>query len=205
MGTYTVLLAPHCKHVYAFEAQRRTFYQLCGSVALNNLKNVDAHHIAVGAAAQCGTTMDLHVTSIDGGGSSLREDAAAAVGKDIATERVHVRCLDSYGLKDVGLIKIDVEGFEYNVLDGARGLLQECRPNILLEAWTDAWYAADRARLAALLNDLDYDVVALQAPYTNMWLASPRQQKPLPHGETKTTASAAAAAEASEDATRPSE
>ena len=42
--------------------------------------------------------------------------------------------LDDLGLSDVGLMKIDVEGHEIEVLQGAQRLLDQCRPTIIVEA-----------------------------------------------------------------------
>jgi FkbM family methyltransferase len=49
--------------------------------------------------------------------------------------KVHTRTLDSLreGRQDPDLIKIDVEGFEANVLRGAARLLSEVRPRLIIE------------------------------------------------------------------------
>lgn len=46
---------------------------------------------------------------------------------------VEVRRLDDLGLRDVGFVKIDVEGFEPEVLAGAQETLRRDRPNLLIE------------------------------------------------------------------------
>ncbi|MFH2007815.1 MAG: FkbM family methyltransferase [bacterium] len=46
---------------------------------------------------------------------------------------VPLRTLDSYGLEDVGFVKIDVEGHEEAVLRGARGTLERDRPALVVE------------------------------------------------------------------------
>ena len=46
---------------------------------------------------------------------------------------VQVETLDSYNFQDVGFIKIDVEGYEKFVLEGAEQTIQRCRPTIQLE------------------------------------------------------------------------
>ena len=49
---------------------------------------------------------------------------------------VAVRCrrLDDFGLEPVGVIKIDAEGHELTVLQGARALIERDRPSFLIEA-----------------------------------------------------------------------
>lgn len=46
---------------------------------------------------------------------------------------VQVRTLDSFGLRDVRFIKVDVEGSEREVLEGARATVSRDRPVLLLE------------------------------------------------------------------------
>lgn len=48
--------------------------------------------------------------------------------------RVPTRTLDSFELRDVGFVKIDVEGHELAVLEGARRTILRDRPVILVEA-----------------------------------------------------------------------
>jgi FkbM family methyltransferase len=49
------------------------------------------------------------------------------------TESVEVKTLDSYQFTDVGFIKIDVEGYEKFVLEGAQITIKNNRPTIQLE------------------------------------------------------------------------
>ena len=53
--------------------------------------------------------------------------------KTIASYAVEVHTLDSFGLTDVTFIKIDVEGSERDVLEGARQTIARERPPLLLE------------------------------------------------------------------------
>lgn len=46
---------------------------------------------------------------------------------------VEIRTLDSFGIIDVGLMKIDVQGMEEHVLKGARETLANSRPVVILE------------------------------------------------------------------------
>lgn len=49
------------------------------------------------------------------------------------TVKVQVETIDSYNFSDVGFIKIDVEGYERFVLEGAKDTINRCRPTIQLE------------------------------------------------------------------------
>ena len=55
-GTYTISLSKHCKRVVSFEPQQMTYYALCGSVALSNLRNVQCLQIGLGSPDQVGTS-----------------------------------------------------------------------------------------------------------------------------------------------------
>lgn len=55
--------------------------------------------------------------------------------KKVEYEQVPIRIetLDSYGFEDVDIIKIDVEGFEYDVMLGAKDTVDRCRPVVQVE------------------------------------------------------------------------
>jgi len=55
--------------------------------------------------------------------------------KKVTYEQVPIRIetLDSYGFEDVDIVKIDVEGFEYDVLLGAKDTVDRCRPVVQVE------------------------------------------------------------------------
>ena len=129
-GTYTVSLAEYCRHVYAFEPQRMTFYALCGSVALSNRRNATCIPMALGSPEQVGST-PLYIVSQDGGGSSVHRATDDTV---LDTETIEIRTLDSFGLKNIGFIKLDVENNELQTLQGGVRTLQESAyPPILFE------------------------------------------------------------------------
>ena len=119
-GTYTISLANNCKHVYAFEPQKMTFYSLCGSVALSNITNATCINFGLGSTDQVGKQV-LNIVSLDGGGSSIHSNENNILKK----EEIEVKTLDSFNIDNIGFIKIDVEENELQVLLSAQNTLQK--------------------------------------------------------------------------------
>lgn len=86
-----------------------------------------------GALSDRAGSADLHVPR---GYSPLATIDGSALDHDTAVDVVPVNCfrLDDCVSEDVSFIKIDVEGYEQHVLDGARRLLRAFRPTLLIEA-----------------------------------------------------------------------
>jgi hypothetical protein len=74
---------------------------------------------------------------------------------------VAVRTLDSFALADVRFIKVDVEGSEREVLDGARTTIARDRPALLLELLSGT-HQDPGAYTAAICDDFGYDAVIVQ-------------------------------------------
>lgn len=112
--------------VLAFEPQRAIFQLLTANAALNALSNIETRHAAVGAAAG-----DIVVPLIDyeKGGNY----GALALGAFEAGERVPVVTVDGLGLAQCHVMKVDVEGMENEVLEGAKATIAEFRPTLYLE------------------------------------------------------------------------
>ena len=131
-GTYAISLSSNAKDVVAFEPQRSTYYALCGSVAVSGLSSkIICHNCGLGSEEQVGK-QTLKIVSNDGGGSSL---SPAENERVLREETIEVRTLDSFELRNVGFIKMDVENNELNVLRGALDTLRESNyPSILFES-----------------------------------------------------------------------
>ena len=139
IGAHTVFLAQAvgpCGRVLAFEPQRIVYQTLCANLALNSITNVDCRHAAVGEAPGQLLVPQLDYTQDNNfGGIEL--------GANQSGEQVLAVNLDSFGLTQCNLLKIDVEGMETNVLEGARSTIARCQPLIYVEN--------DRADRSAML------------------------------------------------------
>jgi FkbM family methyltransferase len=147
--------------VLAIEAQERLYYALAGNIALNNCFNARALHAAVGAT---NGTMRAPVPDYLRPGSfgslELKERPENEfIGQPIdysaaATQEIPALTLDSLTAERVDLLKIDVEGMELEVLDGAADLLARQHPILLVE-----WIKSPKAQLIGRIESFGYHVL----------------------------------------------
>ena len=127
IGLFTVVIAAAVGaggHVYAFEPEPENFAQLEKNVARNRLENVTAERLAIGAAP---SFLTLHVKAGSIGTHSLLSGPKTEADRDIAVE---VTDLDSYFRRQElwpDLVKVDVEGFEPRVFEGAHEVFIRCQ------------------------------------------------------------------------------
>jgi FkbM family methyltransferase len=129
MGTHSVDMARACAPgaFYAFEPQPRIFQILCANLALNDIANALAYPEGCGEAeGEATVPLVDYAQRGNFGGLSLHPADARGI-------KVRIRPLDGLELPACGLLKIDVEGFEPQVLRGARATIQRCRPVIYIE------------------------------------------------------------------------
>ena len=140
IGTSTVLWASNMRgwgEVIAIEPQERVFYALAGNIALNNCFNARALWAACGALpGVIGVPILDYQMPLNSGGLSLKECVEQKPGQPVdfdVTQTVACLRIDDIAPQRVDAIKIDVEGMEPEVLDGARGTIKRCRPIIFAE------------------------------------------------------------------------
>jgi FkbM family methyltransferase len=132
-GQHTMFFSRLCAHVHAFEPYSPLRRRLDEHVQLNGLDNVTVH--AVGIADTEGE-LDFYepLAANVCEGSFARPFTRPVLGPPSLLPVVHGDAyLASLGLERLDLVKIDVEGFERNVLLGLRDTLREHRPLLLFE------------------------------------------------------------------------
>mmetsp|Transcript_8661 Transcript_8661/g.25213 ORF Transcript_8661/g.25213 Transcript_8661/m.25213 type:complete len:223 (-) Transcript_8661:811-1479(-) len=102
---------------------------------MNGIQNAEARYAAVGSeSATIHVPRPKYNVDANFGGLSLLE--AAYAGSHLLRDRVPLVRLDEEEIlqrRCPSVIKVDVEGMEMHVLDGARGVLQRCKPVLFLE------------------------------------------------------------------------
>jgi FkbM family methyltransferase len=120
---------------------------------------VDCRQVAV--AAESGTAEFCHFKSLDGWSGLRRSPLISDQQGDPEFIAVTVSTLDAeLGELRPALIKIDVEGAELDVLEGARALIARARPLLIFEhvAPASALYDAPPAAPWDLLAELGYEI-----------------------------------------------
>jgi FkbM family methyltransferase len=129
-GSYVHFLRRHSRAVVAFEPVPDLVTALRSKFARCNVLV-----FPVALSAQAGAT-ELRVPVVHGamvtGCSTISSDAFVAYEAHVKMS-VPVKRLDDVYEGDAGFIKIDVEGHEQAVLDGAIGTIRRCRPRMLVE------------------------------------------------------------------------
>ncbi|WP_270935806.1 class I SAM-dependent methyltransferase [Falsiroseomonas oryzae] len=174
IGNHAIFFAKLCgaSQVIPFEPNPDVLPELLANLHANGCTNVDTGHLGVGlgaVASQASLRLDPQdAAKANRGGMRLDTGMTGSIEVDRLDARVTGR---------VDLIKIDVEGMALAVLEGAEGLVEGCRPDILVEVWLD-----EMPGLTDWLLRHDYRVSFADADYvglTNLFL-QPRPRPALP-------------------------
>lgn len=171
IGYYSLYFAPLVSHVYSFEPDPRVLLAIRRNAGF--VKNVEVIPCALGA-------IEGQIQFVITGGSEISH--ILQPGEKAVTIDIPIETLDSFMARHdrpVSFIKIDAEGHDQMVLDGAAHTIAEKRPLVLSE------HDLDDA-LFNYLNPIGYRVFAyVRHPETRTkWFAELFQNQNKP-GETK--------------------
>lgn len=131
IGYYSVFASKILKkgRVYAFEPQKYSYKILKKNLSLNNLENVTLVNKGCGSKNE---KLSIYSDKNNLGHSSVVR--GRPFDNKPNKEDINIIKLDDYfKRKSFDLIKIDVEGFEYEVLKGAKKCLENFSPEIIFE------------------------------------------------------------------------
>jgi FkbM family methyltransferase len=134
-GEYSLCLSKKCKQVHAFEPYDIIAKIFKKEIKLNKIENIVVHELGLSCE---NSELDFYAPNEDshnmGTGSFMSIHEAEnnrlykkikVVNADEYIEKLNLQCVD--------LIKIDVEGFEKNVLKGLQNTIRKYRPIIFME------------------------------------------------------------------------
>lgn len=155
IGYYALMEAKVCRKVYAIEPGPDNYPNLTTNVALNGYRNVRTFNLAIGDK----------VGSVP---FSLNPQAPnwhrVAVGGEKNVVEVPMTTLDEFmwreGVSELHLLRMDVEGYEANILEGAKWTLKTFHPDMFLEVHRDFLKAYGSSSIGVLkfLGSFGYSV-----------------------------------------------
>ena len=152
MGFFTLKVARQVKEVIAFEPDPYNFMFLVQNIKYNNLSNVKAFNYALGER-DC----DVFLERRYGYGRTR----VTRINTKIQAE---MKTLDTL-VKQLGLhpdvIKIDVEGYELQVLKGAKKVLTCFKPNLIIAAYH---YPTEPKEIANYLSEFGFKCFYYHVP-----------------------------------------
>lgn len=157
IGQHSLYASFFCKEVFSFEPIEKIYNQMNISVHFNDIFNIRTLNYALGSQKEI---LPIYSSDINVGASSL-----VSVSKKKKIQDIKVFKLDdiheSLCIENCDLIKIDVEGFEYNVMLGAKDFIRKFKPKIILE-YSPLLYREFDANISTdiflFLKGLDYNV-----------------------------------------------
>lgn len=177
IGMHAVPIAKHLKQgkLFCYEPQRVVYQILCGNIAINNLTNVHAFnkgcsHESGSIKVQSGNydkPWNYGAFSLETGFSNEEQYSETTSYEDVALVSLDEVAIFNE-LNSIDLIKIDAEGFDENVINGAKKLIAKHQPFIFIESNTEAGF-----------NSFKEKVISLD--YTPYWFCSARYREDNHH------------------------
>lgn len=127
IGLHTLRLSNKFEHVYSFEPFGLNY--LCLSENTKNISNVTKYKIGLGSK-QGNLHICLPKDSDNCGAASLVDFKNSQL--KLEQEKIEIKRLDDFNLSP-SLIKIDVQGYELEVLKGAEQTIKKYHPILIVE------------------------------------------------------------------------
>ena len=144
LGEFAILCGKRGAKVYAFEPLRGTCEILKRQIEINGLTDrVFPIQMALGDKNE-----KLNISYTDSGDPG----ATLVLSNGENTELIEVVKLDDFLKEKIDLLKLDVEGYEENVLNGAKNIIKKDRPVLALSAYHKP---TDMVRLPELIRSID--------------------------------------------------
>lgn len=159
IGLWSEQLAKKAVVVHAFEPSPRPHQKLMQLAEA--YPNIQVYRCALGDGCY-NSKLNLHHGS---GHNSIVQEAWDYTGRKMS---VTVKTLDSLNLRNVGLIKIDTQGYEIPVLHGAKETIERDNPRLIIEVHYP--HKQQFREIKRILNGFGYS-----------WIVEPVQGKPHFH------------------------
>jgi FkbM family methyltransferase len=170
IGQYSLVaaaIAGEQGRVYAVEPNPTIRKRLVENVALNDATNVVILPFALGGER---SNAILRIPSLEGNTGTASLGYVGPAAQEIDVEVHTMDSLFAERPNKLDVIKIDVEGSELPVLEGAATIVAACKPAIVFEA-EDLYFGREKGRaVLAFLQGVGYAIFGIAAKKKRVWL-----------------------------------
>lgn len=180
IGLFTILsakLVGENGSVFSFEPVNATYNRLIENIELNHLQNVKSYQLAL-SNNDGSFEMMVSKEGYDAWNSMGKPIAGGSFGKEKINTEKFDNIFSMHNHSNISLIKIDVEGWEMNVLKGGRNFFSEKNsPTLMLEFCDKAAENSNSscATLYEYLNELGYDLFSYES-HSNKLIPEKRKE-----------------------------
>jgi FkbM family methyltransferase len=163
IGNHMLYYCSHlaAKQVICFEPNKMNRDTLQKNVSLNCLEQtVTVYPFALGAENGTGVQRDFTL-----GNTGMNRVDKLKDETNIPADAVEIRSLDSFNLQQINFVKIDVEGFEADVLKGASETLLRCKPVVMIEVFENS-----RQQIDEMMTNLGYNKLITLEEYNSIYV-----------------------------------
>lgn len=148
VGLWSRMMSKHFREVWAFEPEPKNIE--CFKLNISNLTNVFLVERALSNTIR-------KINMITRGANYAREAVSGEVA-EFTTDTVY---LDAFNFNDLGFLKVDVDGMDLEVLEGAQQTIARCKPVICVEI---KGAKAVTRPIREFIGDHGYELVFTHAP-----------------------------------------
>jgi FkbM family methyltransferase len=158
-GWHSIIASNICKEVHSFEPQNLMYKIQKMSLLENNIENVIIYDIALGEKNKKSqmSRIDYQKEGVNIGDLSIGNGG----------EDIEVITLDSMNMEKIDIIKIDVQGYEKFVLEGAIESIKKHKPIMIVEfeEFQLKKFGYGSTELFDFIRSMDYEIYYLEYHY----------------------------------------
>ena len=149
IGPTVLYAARQCRHVFCLEPDAEAYERLLSNLRLNRIENVSTFH---GAMHTHDGSVTLHNPRIFGNSETRVQRASAGDSTTVLAMDIS-RFIECWNIRQIDLIKIDVEGAEFDLMQSIIDLLPSMKPCIYLSLHAPLVAQTERqGKLAAVVE-----------------------------------------------------
>ncbi len=162
-GTYSMFCSRLCKQAFAFEPSKRDFARLKKNKELNNFTNLTIEN--VGLSNQKNKATILIADDYHSGQNTMETKFVYSSVALKEKQEINLIKLDDYvkekEIKKIDVIKIDVDGHEMMVLEGAKDIIDEKKPRAIIFEIVTEW-PEKKIELELFFKNNGYEIFAIE-------------------------------------------